>query len=369
MFAEGLDEVSEQELRTKIKKLGEADAGGAGFGTHAHEVKAQARVFSQEKESADSIKLSSVHHALPAAHAANSRRKLPILIVGSTGEVGSVLVKQLSAAGQPLRLGVRSVEGKAAAAGVEFVHFDWKAPATFGRALEGVSAVVIIYPLQQGLAKDFEAFLPALKAAAVHVVRMSAAGVPAPGGPDPLNFEAGVDNGVADAQLKGSGLSYTIVAPTFFATNALRFQSYTINDHGAFYGCCGDAATAYVAIEDIASVLAACALAPQSHNGKTYTLTGSVALKESQVAQHLTVLLGKPVSYVDVPEQNFLDANVGAGVPKWVAQMGVCLEKMKALGWTAAVTSDIQQVLGRPPTSFADAIKLSSVHKVPASMQ
>ena len=277
-----------------------------------------------------------------------------------------MLVKQLSAAGQPLRLGVRSVEGKAAAAGVELVAFDWKQPATFGRARAGISAVVIIYPLAQGLAKDFEALLPALKAAAVpHVVRMSAAGVPAPGGPDPLNFEAGVDNGIADAQLKASGLSYTIVAPTFFATNAIRFQSYTLNDHGAFYGCSGDAATAYVAIEDIAAVLAACAVAPQLHNGKTYTLTGSVALKESQVAEHVSVLLGKPVKYVDVPEQQFFEANVGAGVPKWVAQMGVCLEKMKGLGWTAAVTTDIEKVLGRPPTSFAEAIKHSSIHIVP----
>ncbi len=65
---------------------------------------------------------------------------------------------------------------------------------------------------------------------------MSAIGVPAPGAPNPLNFEAGADHGIVDAQLKDSGLSDTIVGPTLFSTNAVRFQSYTLNDHGAFYG-------------------------------------------------------------------------------------------------------------------------------------
>jgi hypothetical protein len=58
MFADGMSDVNEQELRTKIKKSGGADydqgsnAGGAGYQTSAHDIKAQAKgaYLSKEKE-------------------------------------------------------------------------------------------------------------------------------------------------------------------------------------------------------------------------------------------------------------------------------------------------------------------------------
>ena len=58
MYADGLGDVNEQEVRTKIKKSGGADydqgsnAGGAGYQTSAGEIKAQAKgaYISKEKE-------------------------------------------------------------------------------------------------------------------------------------------------------------------------------------------------------------------------------------------------------------------------------------------------------------------------------
>ena len=58
MFVDGLSDVNEQELRTKIKKSGGADydqgsnAGGAGYQTSAADIKAQAKgaYLSKEKE-------------------------------------------------------------------------------------------------------------------------------------------------------------------------------------------------------------------------------------------------------------------------------------------------------------------------------
>ena len=283
-----------------------------------------------------------------------------VLILGSTGEVGSVLTKYMVAKKIPVRLGVRSVGGKSAGPGVEYVRFDWSDTTSHGNCLAGVSAVVIIYPLQKGMVQDWQKFLPALKAANVpHVVKMSAAGIREV--PASFNFEAGEENKTVDDQLLASGLSCSIVAPTFFATNALRFQSYTMNDHGAFYGSCGDAPTAYVAIQDIAEALAACATHPALHRGKTYTVTGPVALKESECAKLISQHLGKQINYVDIPEDNFVQANLGAGVPQWNVAQTVCLEKMKRAGITAKVSSDTEKLIGRPATSFIDAIKHQSL--------
>ena len=282
--------------------------------------------------------------------------KRPVLILGSSGEIGSVLTRHMISCGEQLRLGVRSVEGKASVPGVELVPFDWNDESTYSRALCGISAVIIIFPLQQGMLQVFEKFLPALKLANVpHVVKMSAAGLRLV--PPAFNFEAGDDHKTVDSLLMGSGLNCTIVAPSFFATNAIRFQSYTINDHGAFYGSCGDAATAYVAPQDVAECLAACALHPAVHAGKTYTITGPVALKESDTARLISAHLGKEVNYVDVPMDKFVQSNLDAGLPQWNVDQAVCLENMKEANITANVSSDVEQILGRQAMSFSDALR------------
>jgi NAD(P)H dehydrogenase (quinone) len=71
--------------------------------------------------------------------------------------------------------------------------------------------------------------------------------------------------------------------------------------------------------------------------------------------------LGKPVNYVDIPEDNYAQANLGAGVPKWNVDQFVALEKMKRAGMTAVVSSDTEKLIGRPAMPFLDAIRHQSL--------
>src|SRR5689334_20983448 len=59
----------------------------------------------------------------------------PILILGGTGKTGRRLAERLTAQGVPVRIGSRSGSPR----------FDWEVPATWGPAMQGVSAIYISY--------------------------------------------------------------------------------------------------------------------------------------------------------------------------------------------------------------------------------
>ena len=87
--------MNEQELRAKIKKLGETDAGGAGFGTRARDIKAQAQFFlSKEKDAGNTHDMSQVQATTPSGKKKTvgiaqdaSDGVLSIVVLGATGDL------------------------------------------------------------------------------------------------------------------------------------------------------------------------------------------------------------------------------------------------------------------------------------------
>jgi uncharacterized protein YbjT (DUF2867 family) len=70
-----------------------------------------------------------------------------ILVTGATGNVGGELVRQLSAAQQPVRALVRSADPVGTLPGVETAKGDLNEPASLATALKGVRAVFLLAQL------------------------------------------------------------------------------------------------------------------------------------------------------------------------------------------------------------------------------
>src|SRR5689334_24076571 len=65
-----------------------------------------------------------------------------ILVVGASGQLGTLVVQKLTKQGRPVRALVRSGRGVDALTGAELVHGDLREPAGLDAALDGVEAVV-----------------------------------------------------------------------------------------------------------------------------------------------------------------------------------------------------------------------------------
>jgi uncharacterized protein YbjT (DUF2867 family) len=268
-----------------------------------------------------------------------------ILITGASGNVGREVLKQIAGTGVPVRAAFQSLSKAAAApSSVEVVTMDYNEPRTIRAALEGVDHVFLVGPPTADLpAMERKAVDEIRNSGGIHIVKLSAMGGRAATFPrqhmDSENY------------IKASGVPYTFLRPNGFMQNFINYNARTINTQSAFYGCQGDGRVSHVDIRDIGSV-AVKVLTGMGHQGKSYTLTGPEALTNARVAQILSEDLGRDINYVNLTDEQFRQAAIGAGVPEWSAAALTDLQRVYRDAGASAVSSDVEQLLGRKPISF-----------------
>ncbi len=271
-----------------------------------------------------------------------------ILITGATGTNGSEAVKQLLAAGAPVRALVRN-PAKAtdlSAAGVEVVAGDLADVASLEAALQGVERAYLIAPVDSRSVELQANFIQAAKSAGTrHIVKLSSIGADTN---SPITFARW--HGEGEKLLEASGLNWTHLQPNAFMQN-LMGSAGSIAGQGMLYQPGGDAKISHVDVRDIAAV-AVKALTEGGHEGKTYVLTGPDSLSYAEIAQKLSEVTGKKVSYVDLPPADFKTALLGYGMPEDLADGMNDLFAGFRTGFAASVTDAVTQVAGRTPTSF-----------------
>jgi uncharacterized protein YbjT (DUF2867 family) len=277
-----------------------------------------------------------------------------ILVTGATGTVGSEVVRQVSAAGVPVRALVRDpARGEALAGpGVEIVPGDLLDPASLDSALDGVDKLFLLTaftPDQETPAAN--AIAAAQRAGGVHVVRMSVVGAS-----EDSSFATGRGCARTERQLSQSGLDWTVLQPHAFMQNVLG-NAGTIATEGALYGTTGEGRIGTVDTRDIASV-ARTVLTEPGHTGKTYVLTGPESLTHADMAATLAAVLDKEVRYVDVTPDQYEQTLLGYGLPEPLAEdIRVLYGEIFRSGGGDFVTTHVQDVTGRAPRSFEEFVR------------
>ncbi len=284
---------------------------------------------------------------------------MKILVIGATGNSGGATVDALLENGNGnVRVAARDA-GKAQerfGANVEVVSFDWEKPETYRTALDGVQSCVIVMPVLPDIVTPGKALLDAAAEteSVQHVIKMSGT-LCGPESPLPI----GKEHEVLDQYLMNlDGVGWTSVRPTLFMTNMLIYQLGAIEETGAFYGAPeedGKVKSAYVSVKDLGEVMATVALEGEKHYGQSYQLTGPTALQDSEVAALLAGHLGKPVSYVGVPNEPYTKSlEDNPYIPDFLVGNLAGAEYAKTLGLTAPVTTDVKKVLGRDAETFQE---------------
>jgi uncharacterized protein YbjT (DUF2867 family) len=267
-----------------------------------------------------------------------------ILITGATGTIGRELVRQLVAQGVPVRALTRDPARLADRPGVQVAAGDFADYDSLVRAANGVSAAFLL-STGPGLPAHDEALVrAAVRTGVQRVVKLSTMVTD-----DPSLRLAGWHR-PGEAAVRESGLDWTILRPSTFATNTLQWVD-TIRAGRPVANLSGTGTQGFVDPADIAAVAAA-ALTGAGHGERTYTLTGPDLLSVPDQAAVLADVLGRPVRTEDVPPE-MAQAHLLAGgtPPEWV---DLILEGSGyvAAGGVAVVTDDVARVLGRPPRSF-----------------
>ncbi|MFF1278355.1 SDR family oxidoreductase [Streptomyces marokkonensis] len=213
-----------------------------------------------------------------------------ILVTGATGNIGSALVRQLRTSGAPP---VRGLTRDAARAsfpdGVEAVEGDLARPASLKPALDGARSLFLV----PGTGADADVVTAARRAGVEHVVLVSSITVRTH-----PHLPAAAENLALERLLQDSGMSWTILRPTQFASNAL-WWSASIREHRSIRVPYADVGLPAVHPADIAAVARA-ALTGPGHRGRTYALTGPARITPRQQARAIGAALRQEVSVEEI---------------------------------------------------------------------
>ncbi|WP_037806897.1 SDR family oxidoreductase [Streptomyces sp. NRRL S-1448] len=273
-----------------------------------------------------------------------------ILLTGASGNVGTALLARLSADGVAVRAAYRDPHTTAQVikSGGQAVTLDLAEPDTLGPALDGIESVFLLGATGPAQTTHELNMVQAARAAGVRVVKLSV--WRADEGLSPI---ARLHRPVEQA-LVTSGLPWTILRPNFYLQNFLNQPS--IRAAGEFSLPLITAPISFIDVGDIAAV-AARVLTTDGHDGCIYDLTGPKALTYTEAAETFSDVLGKPVRYVGLPDDEARAAMLGRGLPEFYADALIEVARAFRDGGAETVTSTVAELTGREALGFADFVR------------
>ena len=270
-----------------------------------------------------------------------------ILVTGATGNVGSAVLRSLTANGVEARVAGRA--GRIADRTPDnVVAFDFTDPGTWSAAFRGVESMFLMRPPVIGnVRRDLLPAVAAARNAGVrHVVFLSLQGA---------EKNKVVPHAAVEKWLRSSGLVWTFVRASFFHQNLSTTHAGDIRDRDEIVVPAGRGATAFVDAEDVGAVAATALLDPSAHAGKAWTVTGPRALTYDQVADILSTELSRPIRYNRPGLLTYIrHAHGDLEMPWGMVAVTSAIYTIARLGLAAGVTDDTHTVLGRDPIDFTE---------------
>ena len=217
---------------------------------------------------------------------------MKVLVTGGTGNVGSLVVKELLARRAEVRVLARTQPDAAKLpAQVEVAVGDMLDPVAVEKALQGVDKLFLLNAvIPEELTQALIAFGVARRMGIKHITYLSV--FKAHEFKDVPHFASKL---ALENALHEFGVPYTFLRPGYYIQNDLMMKD-ALTGPGIYPMPIGDAGIAAADIRDIAEA-AAISLTQGGHEGQTYDIVGSELISGPGVAKLWSGLLGKEIRY------------------------------------------------------------------------
>jgi uncharacterized protein YbjT (DUF2867 family) len=210
-------------------------------------------------------------------------------------------------------------------------------------ALVGVDSFFLVNSGPEIASRDELAARAAIAAGVKHLVKLSS-----------MDAQQDVGTGVwharGEAAIRASRIAFTFVQPTGFMENAL-FWATSIKASGVVRSTTGDGKIPFIHSDDIAAVTIE-ALTRREYDGKALPITGPEALSYAEMAAKIGDAIGKPVGFEAISEEQVRRRMTESGDSEEMIVAHLSIYRAICEGRLAAVTDNVERVLGRKPISF-----------------
>ncbi|QEK50673.1 SDR family oxidoreductase [Pedobacter aquae] len=153
--------------------------------------------------------------------------------------------------------------------------------------------------------------------------------------------------------IKESNISYTILRNNLYMDFLPGFIGEKVLQTGVIYVPAENGKVSAVLRSEMAEA-AATILATTGHEGKEYNFTNTEAVSYQEIAQLITEVSGKVINYISPSVEEYMKTLSDYGVPADVIGIFSSFALAQAKGELDRVSTDLEVLLGRKPSSVKD---------------
>lgn len=280
-----------------------------------------------------------------------------IVVTGATGQLGQLVIQALlkKTAAANIIAAVRNVEKAQdlAAMGVQVRYADYRQPESWDAALQGADKVLLISSNEIGQrAQQHRSVIDAAQRAKVKLLAYTSV----------LHADTSVlglaeEHRETEAALRASGVPFVLLRNGWYTENYAAGIPTALH-LGAVYGCAGEGRISSATRADYAEA-AAVVLTTENQAGKTYELAGDNAYTLTEFAAEISRQSGKTIGYVNLPETEYKNALLGAGLPAFLAELLANSDTGVTQGALFDESHQLSQLIGRPTTPLAAVVAVA----------
>ncbi len=276
---------------------------------------------------------------------------MTILVTGTSGHLGRLIVERLLARGLPadqIVAGART-PSKVADLGVRAVELDYTKPDTIAAALDGVETVMLVSGSEVGQrAIQHANVIDAAKAAGVSRIVYTSA----PNAREGALILAPEHKATEEA-IEASGIPATILRNGWYTENyAGTLEQATSGEIVTSTGTGRVSSASRVDYADAAAVV----LTTEGHEGMVYELSGDTAWDFDEFAAVASGIHGTPVVHRAVSSDEHVAALLAAGLDEGTAGFVAALDANIRDGLLGHTPGDLGRLIGRPTTPLAEGL-------------
>jgi NAD(P)H dehydrogenase (quinone) len=278
---------------------------------------------------------------------------MSIIVTGATGRLGRLIVEALLRRGASPDQIVAVGRNVAKAAdlgdrGIVVVPADYDDVDSLRRAVAGTDELMLVSGSAAGKREQHRNVIDVAKDAGVGLIAYTSIAKA-----DRSTLKLAADHRTTEQDITASGLPYVFLRNSWYLENYTS-QLPTYLERGII-GAAGDGKISAATRADLAEAAAA-VLTTGGHTNQVYELGGE-GFTMTELAAEISRQTGKQVTYTDLPVDKYVEVLAAAGTPEPEAELIADGDRGVARGDMHVEADDLQRLIGRRPTSLADAIR------------